>query len=250
MSSTVQNPIYMNQAWVDANRKKVDPSSLNRYMNYGAEARGAFRYCQVVKGLCQIEREMVSVPSPLVKKLDQTAGGGIAMLGMLRLPHVTREAFAAVSDLKQAGPFMARKLGIAWREAADALGSWGKSIGFFTGNPVVRSLTQYADLTTDTADLGLAISDYREAAKLEAAAAGEVKEVCTFSKNYYLLRIAKAVTAVVASVFALILMFTGAQLLPTLAMVILSLATAILAIRRDVWEGEGRVIKFDRPVIV
>jgi hypothetical protein len=142
-----------------------------------------------------------------------------------------------------------RKVGIAIKDSMDAISAWGNSFSFVMNNPSVRSLTQFTDLTTDVCDFSLSVSDYSAAEKLEEVAIGDVKGVLTHTKNYYALRIAKAVVSVAAGILAIAMFLTGALFVPAFAMTLLSISSALLAIQRDL-SKDNRVINFDHSVRV
>ena len=67
------------------------------------------------------------------------------------------------------------------------------------------------------------------------------KAVLAHTTKNKMLCIAKAVMSLVAGIFAGIMFVTGVPVLSTTAMTVLSLATALVAIRRDLHKNEGPV---------
>lgn len=247
MSLAIQNGTLIDQNWLNTNRNTDEKSFGERYLDFSGKAVGAVRTLQVIKGVATL------TPSPLAADLARNSGIAIGGLGIVRLPSLAKDAITAVTNLsKDNGATSERKMGIAIRDTMDAVTGWGNSASFVLNIPAIRTVTQFTDLTTDVADFGLSVSDYSQAAEYEDVAVGDVKKAFTHTKNYLMLRIAKAIASIVIGVLAILMFLTGAQLLPTVAMVLLAMTTAALAIRRDIFkdEGEYRVISFDTPVRV
>jgi hypothetical protein len=141
---------------------------------------------------------------------------------------------------------------LAIRDVTDAISTWIYTGIFLTGKTTLLRVAQFADVGGDSADLTLSVVDYKKAADCEAAASGEVKEVFTHTKNYNMLRIAKAVVSLVSGILAIMMFISSAFTVSVVALVLLSLSSAFLAIRRDIYKDQGRfsVVSFERPVTV
>jgi hypothetical protein len=249
MCVNAKNEITIDQNWLDANRGS-NGSFVEKWLDYTGKATGALRVIQVIKGLASMQVQIASTPSPVAHNLIQASGAAVSSLGVVRLPSATQDAFNAVSNLNaDNGMSSERKVGIAIKDSMDAISAWGNSFSFVMNNPSVRSLTQFTDLTTDVCDFSLSVSDYSAAEKLEEVAIGDVKGVLTHTKNYYALRIAKAVVSVAAGILAIAMFLTGALFVPAFAMTLLSISSALLAIQRDL-SKDNRVINFDHSVRV
>jgi hypothetical protein len=255
MALVVQNTVTrIDQDWLDKNKnEKAGQPLYTTYSDYAAKAIGAFRSLQVVRGVCKLWNGTNIAPSPVVKNLEDGAGAAMTGLGIVRIPSATQDAIGRVVDLtKNDGVALDRKVALLVKDGSDALTTWIYSASYLTGASTFLGVARVADLAGDGADFGLSVDDYSKAVDCEAAASGDVKAAFTHSKNYYMLRIAKAVTSVVSAILALIFFVTGAQIVSVTALIVLSLVSALLAIRRDMYKEEGqfRVIGFDRTVIV
>ncbi len=174
-------------------------------------------------------------------------------LGIVRLPSATKDAVDRVVDLgKDNGVSFGRKIGLAIRDVTDAISTWIYTGIFLTGKATLLHVAQFADVAGDTTDLTLSAVDYKKAADCEAAASGDVKEVFAHTKNYNMLRVVKAIVSLVAGILAVMMFISGAFTVSVAALVLLSLTSAFLAIRRDIYKDQGRfpVISFDRSVTV
>lgn len=255
MTTAVQNSsIRVDQEWVAKNQnEKTGKSFLGHFGDYAGKAYGAFRVLQVVKGVSKLWNEVVPNSSPVVKNLENGAGAAMSGLGIVRLPSVTSDAIGKVADLaKDTGVSVDRKVGLAIKDVTDAITTWIFSAMFLTGKAAFVPVAQFADLAGDTADLAISAADYKKAAACEAAASGDIKDAFTHAKNYNMLRIAKAVVSVVSALLAVMSLLAGAQLVSTVSLILISLTSALLAIRRDIYKDEGRfnLISFDKSVIV
>lgn len=249
MSINIKKEVVVDQNWLDVNRGD-DKSSIGRFLDYTGKSTGALRVIQVIKGFAQMKSLVSTTPSPVADNLVRASGAAVSSLGIVRLPSVTQDAFNAVSNLSvDNGVSSERKAGTAIKDSMDAVSAWGNSLSFVANIPNIRNFTQLTDLTTDVCDFGLSISDYSMAEKFEEVATGDVKNVFTRTKNYYMLRIAKAVVSVVSGILAIAMFLTGALFIPAIAMTLLSISSAFLAIRRDLYKDD-RVVNFDLPVRV
>lgn len=255
MSLAIQNTaIRIDENWLNENRnEKADQTFLTQFSEYTGRVIGALRTLQVTKGCAKLRNNIGLSPSPVAASLENSAGVAISALGIVRLPSATQDAVKAVAALNQDdGIPVERKVGKAVRDTMDAISAWVYAFIFFTGNLAFLGVARVSDLANDGADLGISAADYNKAVQCEAAASGDVKKVFTHTKNYNMLRIAKAVASLASAVFALILFLTGAQLVSVIALTLLSITTALFAIRRDLYKEEGPhpIINFDRSVIV
>lgn len=255
MTTAVQNTsIRIDQDWVAKNQnEKAGKSFLGHFGDYTGKAIGAFRALQVIKGVSKLWNEVVPNHSPVVKSLENGTGAAMAGLGIVRLPSATSDAVGRVVDLaKDNGVSIDRKVGLAIKDVTDAVTTWIFSAMFLTGKATFVPVAQFADLAGDTADLAISAADYKKAAACEAASSGDIKEAFTHTKNYNMLRIAKAVVSVVSALLAVMSLLAGAQLISTVSLILISLTSALLAIRRDVYKDEGRfqVINFDKSVLI
>jgi len=244
--------ILIDQNWLNANRnEKAGLSFPDRFTEYSGKAIGAFRDLQVIKGVANLWDSFN--PSPVASKLATSAGVATSALGLVRLPSATQDAVKAITNLSvDDGVSVERKSAVAVKDVTEAVASWVYSTIFITGNASLIGVARFADLASDGADLGISLNDYNKAANCESVATGEAKNAFTHTKNYNMLRIAKAVTSVVSAILAVFLLLTGAQLFSVVAMTALSITSTLLAIRRDLYNDQGdyKVIKFDRPVLV
>ncbi len=253
MTVTIQNENPISIAnWLQKNQNEAaGQSSVRQFLEYTNETTGFFRCAQILKGVLKIRNEMGYPESSVTKELDNAAGGTMALLSLGRLPAATEGAYKAVSHFTQDnGMTTGRKIGLLFKDAGDAISAWANATMFFTGNLALKEVSRVSSLSSETADLTLSAVDYRQASTLEASATGEVKKVFTHTKNYYWLRIAKAVVSVTLALLAAAFVYMGITLLSALAISALSLAAVFLAIRRDLYkeEGEYKVISFNRSI--
>lgn len=255
MVPAIQNTaIRIDDHWLNENQnEKVDQTFFTRFTEYTGKAIGALRSLQVIKGSAKLRNEIGRSPSSIATGLEGNTGVAISALGIVRLPSVTQDAVRAVVALNQDdGVSVDRKIGKAIRDTMDAVSAWVYASIFFTGNLAFLGVAKVSDLANDGADLTLSVADYGQAVQYETAASGDVKKAFTHTKNYNMLRIAKAIASFVSAILGVVFLLTGAQLFSVVALVALSITTALLAIRRDLYKEEGqyRVISFDRSLII
>lgn len=250
MSLVIQNPVLINDSWLSENPGKQRPV-LDGVISLADKASGASRLLGVLKNSAKISRHFSEQPSELVEDFISQTGAAISSMGVIRLASSTTRAAQAVSDLSaENGVGFTRKVVVAVRDVFDSFTSWVSAAKFIFRVSLLGKMCQMMNLTRDVTDLSLSYSDYSQAYEFEATATGEVRKALTHSKNYYLLRVAKAVLSVTAAVFSLLMLLTHTSVIPAIVMVSLSLLAGLLAIRRDLhkYEGVYQVIKFDRPI--
>lgn len=241
MAIAVKNPQY------DENQ-----TFLGRFVEYTGSSIGAIRSLSLMRGISRLYNQTVSTPSSTMETLDTTASAGISAIGIVLLPYRTQETYQLVSDLRNSdGTPMQRKVELAMRSSMDTVSAWMSTGAVLTGNPTFRNISVITDFTQDVADLKIAADDYKSTSDYEVFASGEVKEALAHTRKYHLLRIAKATLSIAAALFALLMIFTGVQLLPLVLAILLSLTTTIVAIRRDIFKNEGkfRLIDLNRPLM-
>ncbi|MBX7067248.1 MAG: hypothetical protein K1X28_08460 [Parachlamydiales bacterium] len=212
---------------------------LGRFVDYTGSAVGAMRECSMIRGVCRLYNAVVANPSPVASTVEGVAGTTVTGLGIVRLPSATR---AAIEDVAKAGDDTPgwRKIGVAFRSVMDAVFAWTSVGAFVTSNPTLRNVATVADFSQDSADLAIAVADHNQLTRYEKAASGDVKEAFAHSRKYNMLRVAKAVLSVAAGVFAMWMLMTGVTILPLVLTILLSLATTMVAIRRDLYKDEGK----------
>lgn len=245
MSLAIQKATLIDQNWLNANRNTDAKSLGEQCIDYAGQAIGAQRILSVIKDAAKL------TPNPLARELSDHSNVAISGLGVVSLPLVTKDAYTALIDLRsENGTSTERKIGVAVRDAMDAVSTWGNAVSFVLQKHAILDVMQFTELTSDMADFGLSVADYSQAEEYEAIAEGDVKKAFSHTKNYFMLRVAKAVMSVAAGILAIVMFLTGVQLLSTVAMIFLSITSAALAIRRDIFkdEGEYRIVEIDSLV--
>jgi hypothetical protein len=245
--------LRIDQAWIDQNKvseEDLNRSLVSRLYDYTATAIGALRSLQVAKGVATLYNELAETPSPVATQLRSSTGAAISGLGLARLPSATLDAANSLSDVAQDGTL--RKAAIAIKDSMDAVGTWIYSAILLTGKSTFIGVAKLSDLVVDAVDWGISTSDLSSSKECAKVATGEVKKAFDHTTNYQMLRVAKATLSVASALLAGGLFLIGAPVLSTMAMTALSLTTALVAIRRDLYKDEGLypVIKFDRPLTV
>lgn len=256
MTTIAQNPVItLNQKWLEENgNKKAGDTPLQRASDYCASTNGTVRAFQALGKSVKLGYECGIQPTPHTTRLVANLGIATSAIGLARLPTVTQDAldsFSALTDDKNPAD-SSRKIASGVKNITDAAATYLNAASFITGNSTMIPIAQALDLSSDSAELHLSVSDYTRAAQLELDAPGKVKEAVTHSKNYYLLRLIKAITSVASGIIGLSLLTFGGPLLPSLALIVLSLSTTIFAILKDIYANTGtyNIIKFDRPVLL
>ncbi len=253
----IVNPVVINEEWLKANRnEKADNSLFQHSVDYCGSSNGTFRTLQGAGRTIRLGNELGKqagcAPSRAAAELSRDFGVATSAMGIARLPSVTRETLDTFAELRDETNLipLPRKIGNAVKVTTDAVSAYGYAASFITKNPGVLAFSQAVELTSDVTDLNLSVSDYTQAAQLETIATGKQKEAVTHSKNYYLLRIIKAIMSIASGILGLSMMVLGAPLLPALALILISLATTIFAVLRDNYKnmGQYKVIELDRPV--
>lgn len=216
-----------------------DQTIAGRFVDYTGSAIGALRASSVIRGVSRLYNAIAANPSPVATQIDSVAGTTMTGLGIVRLPSATRSAIEDVAKVSEAGPEH-RNIAVAFRSMMDAIVAWTSVGALVTANPTLRNVATLADFSQDVADLGISAADYNQAAIYEKSAVGDVKEAFAHTRKYNMLRIAKAVMSVAAAFFAVWMLMTGVTLLPLILTILLSLATTVIAIRRDLYKDEGR----------
>ncbi len=241
----------IDERWLEANTNE-DLSFIERLSRYTSTTFGSFRSLSLIKSCSKLRNELGSTPSVVAQNLEKMAAISMSGLGLVRLPAVTKDAYDVLLDLgEEDGVSFFRKAAIAFRNTMEAIMTWCNASVFVLSNPLLRRAAQIADFGYDSADLCLSVNDYYLASTYEEASSGEIKEVFTHTRKYFMLRVAKAVLSIATAVFTAIMLMAGMQLLPSVLAIFLSLATTLTAFRRDLFKEEGKykLIDLKGPVL-
>lgn len=229
-----------------------DRTFLGSFIDYTGTAVGQLRSWGLIRSVSRLFNALSPTPSSGAAFAETSANTAISAIGAVCVPMRTKEAYQALAKIGDVdGVPLQRKIDLATRATMEAASSWMSTAAWVTKTPALDSATSIANLTQDVADLKIAAEDYKAASNYESLATGDVKEALEHTRKYHLLRVVKAVLSTAAAVFALMMIFTGIQVLPLALAVLLSLTTTIVAIRRDIFKNESRfqVIDFNRPVL-
>ncbi len=217
---------------------KTQPNFFTRFVEYSGTTIGLIRDLSLVRGVCRLYHEVLG-PSEVAKNMASNTGTAMAAVGVVLLPGVVAEAVTSIAKLgKDDGASTARKTAVAVQNTFGAAHAVAGAGAFVLGLPL-RNVATLLDAGQDVVDLGVSVADYRKVSQLEEASAGELKESYAHTRQYNLLRIVKAVLAVTSGIFAALFILHGWQLLPLIAAIFLSIATTLVAIRRDMFKSEG-----------
>lgn len=169
----------------------------------------------------------------------------IGMLSLWLVPEALKETWESLSNLQ--GENLARKSISAVRTGSDALLMSCSASSLFSSNPAIERVSSLADSSYDSTDLYLSHSDYLRAEALENLATGDAREVLTHSKNYYFLRICRAVISITAAVFSLFLIAFSSHWIWGATALTLSILASTLSIVRDIHKESGpyQIVTFD-----
>ncbi len=238
--------------WLSSNlNSKYDQSSIERLSDYTATSAGADRVFELVEKTARLGNEISS--STVLERLERGAGIAGTGLSLTRLPFITREVVYSLWEFGQEnGIAVGRKILKVIRDVMFATSSWSLALSLLRANPSFKIISQAASLTREFSEITMAANDYKNASEFAEVAAGSVKEIFNHSKDYYLLRLVKSVMSVASLSLILLSVAVGMQLLPTVAAILLSLATSIVGAHRDLFKDSGRyaVINFDRDVLI
>lgn len=217
---------------------KISP---NQARPYAQSVIGAVRLCMLSRAVCNLYNEVAAVPSVMAAQIKDTMGATLSGLGFIALPGVTGEAIANIAKLAEpdAGP-QGRKIAVAFRSAMEAASFWMNAGAFLCAIPALKAVSKIADLNKNVSDLGISLSDYQQSLIYENASSGEAHEAFAHTRKYNMLRIAKAVLSIATCFFAVWMFLMGFALVPTLLTAICSVASAALAIHRDLYKTSGK----------
>lgn len=204
-----------------------------RYINDQGGYHPALR---VLHHSVQLGNEWTKRFSHLETRLDSA----VSVLPILTIPALTDGALRSFGDLTQGG----RKAVNAIRDAADCIAAYSWSATLFTQNPVVKRTAEVMDFTFNALGVQTSASDYWQAAILESRTVGDAQKVFTHSKHYYLFALIKCVSSVALGVIGLIMMITGVQIVSAVALIALSLSSAIFEMLRDIKKENYPILGF------
>lgn len=243
--------------WLAENRNPKSTQSLIEHgLDYTGRSVGATRELQTIQKTVKVANHVLHdlgrETAPVMRELSTNLGIGVSALNVARLPSATSDAIKSLSALTKTDDVtFGRKVLKAVRDTGDAGAAYAYAAMFIKGAlPVIGTVAQVVDMVGDLADTKLSWNDYCESSRLESIAKGEGKVAATHSREYYFLRVVKAVMSVANTFFAVLAIATGFQLLPVLALLISSLFNVLVAIKRDIHKesGEFKVISFDKEV--
>lgn len=234
------------QNWLNENAN-VDQHYMSHLVNYTDSATGAKTCMETLQKSIQLIGEIR--PMEGLRRWDSMLGTGISAFTLTFLPGATQDAVHSLGAVNQEE---GRTVWNAIRDTSDAIISYCSCATLFSQNPLIGRVSQIAEGIYDSTDLHLSYSDYYKAAEMEEHATGEVKKVFSHSKDYYWLRIARAVVSIAAMILGLFLVISGVQWISGIALIALSLASSLFAILRDTHKNSGKysVIGFDHRVQV
>ncbi|MBU6383551.1 MAG: hypothetical protein KGQ49_04940 [Verrucomicrobia bacterium] len=235
----------INPAWLDQNRREPVgfPAAV---VSYGKTTSGAQTLMTAAQRTIRLAGLMV--PSLGVSALELPLGKASDLLSVFFLPGVTKDVANSLSELEYGHE---RKILNAAKNAADATSTWCTAASLISSHEAIGHVSKISDGIFDGADLRLSYQDYRKSAELEGAATGEIKELFTHSKDYYWLRIARAVASIASMILGIVALATAHWVIGA-ALVCISLISVMFSIIRDTHEISGKypILKFDHPIHV
>lgn len=239
----------INAAWIQANQRSEE-SYTCAYINYLQTTNGA-------KTVLEASQKQINLiasisPSLTVSKFPGSCDFSpfISALSLMLVPAALQEAWESLTAAQ--GDNWGRKSITAIRETSDAIAMGCSALSLFSSNPTMEAVASVAENAYDGSDLYLSSSGYVQAQSLEELSTGEVKDVFTHSKNYYLLRTLRAVTSIAAAVFSLFLIAFSPHWIWGVVALTLSFTASMMSIQRDAYKESGKypIVSFDHPVLV
>lgn len=239
----------INQTWLNDNAIAARPFG-DRLVGYLATPVGLFRQAQLIRGVSKILSE---IPSPIAdnaKEMLGFANGCLSILSLLGLQMTARDMVDGTTQLRDFQIALIRKVGILFKDVVGNVTPWLSAGMALSGSLAFKNVVVIADMASDAADLGMAISDCRKAARLETQATGEAQRALNHSKNYYLLKTAKLVASFAGKAVSIAFVYAQITLVSIVALTAFSLFTLSLAASSEIYKEAGpyKVIKFDREV--
>lgn len=218
------------------------------------DAKGPTRSLQLVQKTTRLGSQIGEFAgiqtSNTVKAFDQNLGTAVGALGLTRLPSVTTDALKALGELgkKDDGSSLQRKAAKAVKETTGAVSAYGYALSFIKANPSVKMIADATDFVSTSTDLGFSCVDYSQAEKYEQqpGITASLKKAYAHTKRYHLLGIAKNVSAIAAVILGFSLLYTGVTLIPAMIVTMISLTSTIFAVKKDMHESNGKVLKLDK----
>jgi hypothetical protein len=237
----------LNAAWLANKNPTASQSYFQHTSDYVNSNNGYSPALRILSDIARLGNELGNF-SP---RLESDLGAAASVLPILVLPVTTDAAIKSFADLTQEnGVALPRKVMNAIKNSTDCLSAYAWTATLFTNHSAVKTTAEMLDLTHNAVVLQTSASDYSKASALESAATGELKEAIGHSKKYYLLAIAKSVTAVAIGVIGLIALITGFQLVSVVALIVLTLTATVFEAMRDIKRESSLypIIDFDRDI--
>ena len=252
MSAVSENTVYLNQSWLDGNlNKKSQGSLLDRVVTYMRRGSGANRTLKIIQKISRIITEN-GVSSDSLKRLDTGIGLTGSALGLTRIPASMVGAYKSISALRTSGDGISftRKIVESVRDTMDFISGLSCAVAFVANHSTAGVVGQVTGLASDVADLQVTASDYEKAVELEGRSTGGIRTVLNHSKKYYLLRLVQSVVGIATGILGVVMLATGAPIVPTLAWISISLSMLVFSIALSFFKNKGphKIVKFDKNV--
>jgi hypothetical protein len=241
----VSNPNLLNK---DGTKK----STLDHVIEFCKSANGAFRVLQFLERVTKIAILVLKeMGSSMVKFCEDLAGKlGVAwgMMGIARLPDVSKKAWNAVTEWinpPALAPVDANRDKIEkLHDIADATAAWGYAGSLVAGNIALKNMADIPNLVADVTDLQTSTQDWYLAKKHVEAIDTQprnmgndaIHNLFASKMQYSLIAMIKAISSVVGGVLGLLVLAMGGPILPAAILVAISMTSTISAIAKHFFE--------------
>lgn len=209
---------------------------------YTASSGGAFQTLRLCQRTAKIANEVRNLSgqgySPVLSDIDSKCFAGWAIMGVPRLVGMTGSVAKTVADASKPSQVPGekqRKIEKAVRDTTEMGALVGHLAGYVAKTRAFAPVANTLDLISDSTDLKIAATDLRCAVKMSKQADSEqavaqVKKNVQHTKMHAMIRVAKAVCAVVSGILGVSLMLLGGPIVPAIILIGLSLASTVLSI--------------------
>ncbi len=209
---------------------------------YTASGAGAFQTLRLCQRTAKIANEVRHLSgqgySPVLSDIDSKCFAGWAIMGVPRLVGMSGSVAKTVADASKPSQVPGekqRKIEKAIRDTTEMGSLVGHLANYVARTKVFAPVANTLDLISDTTDLKIAATDLSCAVKMakqadREEAVAQVKKNVQQTKTHAMIRVAKAVCAVISGILGVSLMLLGGPIVPAIILIGLSLASTVLSI--------------------
>ena len=225
---------------------RYQDSALNQVAAFTDGAGGALKTMQVVQKTARLVNEVRKEAgfqyAPTLSTLDSKLGTAVSCLNLPRIPGACKSAISSLSALSTASATVTeanKKTLTAVKDSLDLVSTIGNAAALITVNPVIKTVTTLTDFAKDVTDLGLVSQDVylvTEMQKKVENGTDEMKTAIDDTRNTLLLNLAKTVMSVTSGILGLFMLACGAPLLPSIALIVISLSSTVFGMASNFYE--------------